>query len=103
MSIRSSRFSRSRMRWAIIAALLVCIGAGIPSTFANVTVGRVPDGGREPQMLVDSHGLLHLLYFKGTDKAGDLFHYYSKDGGKSFTGPGSPQVNSVDKSAMIVG
>ena len=33
----------------------------------------VPNGGLQPQMVVDSSGVLHLIYFAGVPAGGDLF------------------------------
>jgi hypothetical protein len=41
---------------------------------------RVPKDGIQPQVAVDSKGVVHLLYFKGDPAAGDLFWTRSEDG-----------------------
>src|SRR5205807_3876796 len=41
---------------------------------------RVPNHGIQPQVAVDSKGVVHLLYFKGEPGGGDLFYTTSKDG-----------------------
>jgi hypothetical protein len=41
---------------------------------SRVALLRVPNGGIQPQAVVDAKGTLHLIYFKGDDaSAGDLF------------------------------
>src|SRR5687768_10532610 len=68
---------------------------------ADVTLRRLPDGGLEPQVAIDAKGVLHLIYFTGQDKAGDIVHRTSTDAGKTFSPP--KRVNSVPSSAMIIG
>src|SRR5436190_23786311 len=67
----------------------------------SVNVVRTPDGGIQPQALMDGKGNLHLLYFKGDPAAGDLY-YVRRDKGKGeFTAP--RRVNSQPNSAIAVG
>src|SRR5262249_43885903 len=41
----------------------------------GVELLRTPDGGIQPQAVVDAKGTLHLIYFKGDKaEAGDLFY-----------------------------
>src|SRR5438132_8423432 len=40
----------------------------------EVRLVKTPDGGIQPQAVVDSHGAVHLLYFKGNPDSGDLFY-----------------------------
>src|SRR5688572_6232552 len=87
---------------ALFAATLVtlCIAtakAGEPM----VRRAAVPDGGIHPQALTDSKGHVHLIYFKGEPRHGDIFYARSDDGGVSFTQP--LRVNSQPDSAVIIG
>lgn len=61
---------------------------------------RVPDGGIQPQTVVDKQGTVHLIYFKGDPSAGDLFYARSSNG-SNFSHP--IRVNSVAGSAVAVG
>jgi len=61
----------------------------------------VPDGGIQPQALVDGRGVLHLLYFSGEPRAGDLFYVRSTDFGATFSTP--VKVNSQSGSAIATG
>ncbi len=67
----------------------------------RVTLIRTPDGGIQPQAAVDSRGVVHLIYYKGEGKGGDIFHVRQAPGQKTFSKP--IQVNSQPKSAMAVG
>jgi hypothetical protein len=65
-----------------------------------VSIVRVPHGGIQPQVVVH-RGLLHLLYFAGESRAGNLFYAQSTDAGATFSTP--VQVNSQDGSAIATG
>src|SRR5262245_15276387 len=67
----------------------------------EVRVLRVPEGGIQPQAVVDGHGKLHLICFRGDDGHGDIFYVTSVDGGRTFAPP--LQVNSRAGSAIAIG
>ncbi len=61
-------------------ALLACAAsvAGFAAKIAAgsrdlVRVSRVPGGGLQPQVAIDGHGTLHLVYYAGDPESGDLF------------------------------
>ena len=67
-----------------ISTLLVAwVLAGLPTPVSaedsdkagsdRVTVLRTPDGGIQPQAVIDAKGVIHLIYFKGNPFEGDLF------------------------------
>jgi hypothetical protein len=67
----------------------------------RVFLVETPNGGIQPQAVVDSRGIVHLLYFKGEPAAGDLF-YVRRDPGKTeFSAP--IRVNSQKGSAIAIG
>jgi len=66
-----------------------------------VSIVRVPQGGIQPEAVVDSRGVLHLLYFTGDAGAGDLFYVRSSDSGSTFSPP--VRVNSQPGSAIAAG
>jgi len=68
---------------------------------ADVKVVRVPDGGIEPQAAVDAKGVIHLIYYKGPDNAGDIFYTTSANSGETFAD--AVRVNSQPGSALAVG
>jgi len=68
---------------------------------AEVSVLRVPDRGLQPQVAVDDTGTVHLIYFGGDPKAGDIFYVHSQKDGDGFSRP--LQVNSGRGSAIAVG
>ena len=67
---------------------------------AKVTTIRVPNGGIQPQAMVDRNGTVHLIYFLGAPPAGDIFYVRSADG-KTFSTP--LRVNSSPGSAIAIG
>lgn len=80
-------------------ALQTAIAQG--GTPPKVRVLRVPDGGLQPQVAVDRKGTIHLIYYKGDARQGDIFYARSTDGGTTFS-PGIP-VNSHEGSAIAAG
>jgi hypothetical protein len=85
----------------IIAATL---GAGSDARAEQppkVTLQRVPDQGVQPQVAVESKGVVHLIYFKGAPAAGDIFYVHSEDGATTFSRP--MRVNSQPGSAIAIG
>ena len=62
---------------------------------------RVPQGGLQPQAAVDDQGILHLVYYTGDARNGDLFYVRSADSGATFS-PAVP-VNSQAGSAVAAG
>lgn len=83
----------------------LCILAICP-TFAGaagrlVQRVRVPEGGICPQAAVDDQGVLHVIYTLGDPGAADIFYARSGDDGATFSKP--IRVNSVEKSAIVVG
>ncbi|MCU1259582.1 MAG: hypothetical protein JWO80_2467 [Bryobacterales bacterium] len=67
----------------------------------EVRIARVPNGGIQPQVLVEPNGTFDILYFSGDPKGGNLFFVRSKDQGQTFSPP--LQVNSQSGSAIALG
>lgn len=62
---------------------------------------RVPNGGIQPQAIMDGAGTLHLLYYSGDPKHGDLFYVKSSDSGATWSSP--LRVNSEAGTAIAAG
>jgi hypothetical protein len=62
---------------------------------------HVPEKGIQPQVAVDCKGVLHLIYFRGDPRHGDICYVRSTDSGETFSRP--LRVNSVDGSAIAIG
>jgi hypothetical protein len=87
----------------LFAALLVCASLAAPSLAADQRplILRTPDGGIQPQAVVDSSGVLHLIYLKGDPGAADVFYVRRDPGMEEFTSP--IRVNSQPGSAIAIG
>ena len=81
---------------ALLTSLLVVV-----LTSNAVEVRRVPDGGIQPQAVVDAAGQVHLIYFKGDPARGDVFYVRFNSADGSFSLP--LRVNSMAGSAVAVG
>jgi len=80
--------------------LLVCLlvssaGAG------EVTLLRTPENGLQPQAAIAADGSVHLLFYVGPERGGDLRHARLPPGASAFT-PGV-RVNSAPGSAIAMG
>ncbi len=84
-----------------LTALSFCLLISVHVIATEVTLQRVPNGGIQPQGMVDSKSVLHLIYFKGEPDAGDVFYVQSKDDGVTFSDP--LRVNSQPSSAIAKG
>ena len=82
----------------LLAAIFASYARAEP---ARVDAQRVPGGGIHPQVQTDSRGRVHLIYFKGEPRHGDIFYVRSDDGGMKFSSP--VRVNSQPDSAVIIG
>src|SRR5262249_6635670 len=79
------------------------LSAGVTAQAGDKKVGtqKTPHGGIQPQAIVDDKGVVHLLFFKGDPKAGDLFYARRDAGRMEFSEP--IKVNSQAGSAIAVG
>ena len=67
----------------------------------EVLIERVPNGGIQPQLLSDSSGTLHLVYFTGDPARGELQYVRRDSKTKDWSKP--IQVNRQTGSAIAVG
>src|SRR6266705_3521783 len=67
----------------------------------QVRLLRTPGSGIQPQAAVDAKGVVHLIYFKGDPKGGDIFYVRREPGQQDFSKP--MQVNTQPHTAMAVG
>lgn len=82
----------------LLLGLSMATAAG--ETPSKVTIRRVPNQGIQPQVAVDKKGIVHLIYFSGDVRAGDIFYVRSEDG-TTFSQP--LRVNSRPGSAIAIG
>ncbi|MSQ97243.1 MAG: hypothetical protein EXR98_22190 [Gemmataceae bacterium] len=84
----------------ILIACTVCISLAA-AVRAEVVLVKAPERGIQPQTLTDAKGNLHLLYYSGDPRNGNLM-YVRRDAGKlDFSTP--IQVNSQHGIAIAVG
>jgi hypothetical protein len=83
-----------------VTIAFACIPAFTAETTPRVQLVRTPNGGIQPQAMTDASGNVHLVYFKGEAKAGDLFYVRQSSDG-TFSKP--IQINSIAGSAIAVG
>jgi hypothetical protein len=100
-AMRSDRlsFSSTRREFLIGAALAPAVGAA-SSAKGLVRIVTVPSRGLQPQVAM-SEGVVHLAYFAGDPKHGDVFYTRSEDFGDVFSSP--IRVNSQEGSAIAMG
>ena len=67
----------------------------------QVTTLRTPDNGIQPQAAVDSDGGVHLIYFKGEPKGGNIFYVHRNAGQNQFSKP--IQVNTKPGTVTALG
>ncbi len=68
---------------------------------AKVNLLRTPNGGIQPQALLDERGTLHLIYLSGEASASDVFYVQRAKGQTGFSTP--LRVNSQPGSAVATG
>jgi hypothetical protein len=88
-------------RTGVLAAAFVLFLSLSFATATEPLLTRVPEGGLQPQAVVDSAGITHLVYFKGDPKAGNLFYVKRARDEASFSK--AVQVNSKRGDAIAIG
>ena len=74
----------------------------LPSHAGPVTLVKMPDGGIQPQAVVDGAGELHLIYYQGDPSAGDVY-YVHKPLSKNVPFSEPLRVNSEPGTAIATG
>jgi hypothetical protein len=82
---------------ALISLLILAVTADA----ANVRIDAVPEGGVQPQAVVDASGTAHLVYLKGDPKACDVRYTRKTKGAAQWSAPIS--ANSEPSSAVAMG
>jgi len=75
--------------------------AAPPARGAYIQLLRTPNSGIQPQTVVDSSGTVHMIYFKGDAKGGDIEYARRAAGSAEFSRP--LRVNSIPQSAVAIG
>ncbi|HWQ33477.1 MAG TPA: hypothetical protein VNQ79_11530 [Blastocatellia bacterium] len=87
--------------------LLLSVPAAEPKSHSaggspvKVRLLRTPNGGIQPQAVMDARGVLHLIWFAGEPGAGDIFYARRAPGQQDFSTP--LRVNSQPGSAVALG
>jgi hypothetical protein len=89
------------MRRIILGVLLATVCSSARADERQVTLVKTPNRGIQPQVVVDAKGRLHLLYFQGEPRAGNLMYVRREPNAASFSAP--IRVNSQEGSAIAVG
>jgi hypothetical protein len=92
------------MNFKFIFLTLLFIMLGLNSAWAGssqVTLLRTPNDGIQPQVVTDTQGRIHLVYFKGESSAGDIYYTRWNPGQKTWSNP--IRVNSQQGSAVAMG
>lgn len=90
---------RRLISYAFLAVLSICFAHNGYSSEPLFT--RVPGDGIQPQALTAPDGTVHLVYYRGESKSGDIFYVHRSPGTHEFSRP--IQVNSVRGSAIAMG
>ena len=87
------------MKSLLLATMLVSLPAVAGGDLVKLV--RTPEGGLQPQALIDAGGVLHLIYLKGDPKACDVLYARRDAGRTNFSQP--LRVNSEPGAAIAVG
>ena len=93
--------SKSPLIFLSAACVLSIVVASARADAPGVTAMKTPNGGLQPEVVVDAKSVVHLVYLKGDPSASDVFYVRSNDGGTSWTDP--VRVNSQPGSALAMG
>lgn len=99
-----SSHRRASIRVPIVLLALICLNgllAQAAPASARVELVRTPNQGIQPQVAMDAAGAVHLIYYKGNDRGGDVFYVRQEPGQAAFSNP--IQVNSQKGSAIAAG
>src|SRR5437762_10013328 len=93
----------TRLNALTLSAAVLSLGFGLTAgePIKAVHLIRTPDGGIQPQAVVDPHGTVHLVYLKGDPGGCDVFYVCRRRGQASFSQP--IRVNSQPGSAIAIG
>lgn len=80
-----------------MAFLLLAISSFTACAAEEVELLPVPNGGIQPQAVVDEEGTLHLIYYQGERKNGNLYYVTRKPSATEWSTP--IRVNSEEGSA----
>ena len=97
----NKRFYLLGLPLMIIALVAGCSSDSRLTLGDGITLQRVPEGGRLPQAIVDDTGAVHVVYFEGESRAGDLRYVQLSPGGSTWSEP--KYVNSQAGTVVGIG
>ena len=83
----NKRFYLLGLPLMIIALVAGCSSDSRLTLGDGITLQRLPEGGRLPQAIVDDTGAVHVVYFEGESRAGDLRYVQLSPGGSTWSEP----------------
>ncbi len=97
------RITRPLAAIAVLAISASCAGdpGGAIALDERVSLLRLPEGGRLPQAVVDDDGTVHVVYFEGEPRAGDLRYVTRAPRASTWSDP--QYVNSQRDSVVGIG
>jgi len=96
-----SLFCATNVGLALLGLTVPTRLAAPPAPDVRIQLLRTPNSGIQPQTVVDSSGTVHMIYFKGDAKAGDIEYVRRAAGSAEFSAP--LRVNSIPQSAIAIG
>lgn len=88
-------------RRSFVASCAGAAVAGQGSGTSNVVPLKVPDGGLQPQAVIDPNDVIHLIYLYGNPAAADIGYVRKAPGDRQFSEP--IKVNDQPGSAIALG
>jgi hypothetical protein len=65
--------------------LFCCLSFSLTAAESErIRLVRTPEGGIQPQSAVDSKGVVHLIYYRGEGRGGDIFYVREEPGQETF-------------------
>src|SRR5262245_31313463 len=101
MNFQPSAPSRPAGLVTLVIALTGVLGFLAGGHATEVNLLRIPNGGIQPQVVVDAKRVVHIVYLGGEPKAADVFYVRLEPGQKNFPEP--LQVNHERGSAIALG
>ncbi len=95
------RISKLLLLTALTGLAFASSFGAAPAYAPPVTILRTPNGGIQPQTVLDGNGVLHMIYFSGNAAGGDIQYVERDSENSSFSAP--IRVNSVAHSAIAIG
>src|SRR5438067_10974167 len=83
------------------SALSLWLSGAMLADEKQVQLMKTPGQGIQPQTVLDPKGNLHLLYFQGDPRNGNLMYVRRDAGNTKYTAP--LRVNRQEGSAVVVG